>query len=258
MIKPSKIEMNTATFRFYAELNDFLHPKRRFICFKIDFPNGQTVKHMVESCGIPHTEVDLILVNGNSVDFSYQLKDGDQVSVYPIFETLDISLLTKLRPSPLRKSAFVLDCHLGRLAAYMRLLGFDVLYRNDYSDEELAEISEKQKRICITRDRGLLKRNQIQHGYLVRDTQPRAQVVELVRRFQLVNQIKPFTRCSKCNGLLQPVEKMEIMDVLLPGTRENFHSFYQCDTCRQVYWKGSHYEQIERFVDYVNQKGGDG
>ena len=243
--------MNTATFRFYAELNDFLPPTWKYACFNVLFPAGQTVKHLIESCGVPHTEVDIILVNGVPVNFSYQLNDGDRVSIYPIFETIDISTVTIIRPSPLRKTQFVLDCHLGRLAVYLRLLGFNVLYRNDFSDEELAEISEKEKRICLTRDRGLLKRNQIEHGYWIRTLDSREQVVEVVRRFQLASQIKPFTRCTRCNGSLKPADKEIIINQLLPGTRDHFHDFSRCEDCGQVYWGGAHYERLQKIVDFV-------
>ncbi len=243
--------MNSATFRFYAELNDFLQPNWKYISFGISFPAGQTVKHLIESCGVPHTEVDLILVNGVSVNFSYQVQDDDRVSVYPIFETIDISGVTILRPSPLRETKFVLDCHLGRLAVYLRLLGFDVCYRNDFSDEELAEISEKEKRICLTRDRGLLKRNQIEHGYLVRTLDSREQIVEVMRRFQLATQISPFTRCTRCNGFLQPVEKDVVSEQLLPGTREHFQEFSLCADCGQIYWRGAHYKRLQKIVDFV-------
>lgn len=243
--------MNTTTFRFYAELNDFLQPDWKYASFTISFPTGQTVKHLIESCGVPHTEVDLILVNGVSVNFSYPLNNNDRVSVYPVFETIDISEVTILRPSPLRETKFVLDCHLGRLAVYLRLLGFDVLYRNNFSDEELADVSEKDKRICLTRDRGLLKRNQIEHGYLIRTLHSREQIVEVMKRFQLRNQIKPFTRCTRCNGFLQPVEKEDISKQLLPGTREHFQEFSRCVDCGGIYWRGAHYERLQKIVDFV-------
>ena len=243
--------MNTAVFRFYAELNDFLEPEKRYRDFAVSFPTGQTVKHLIESCGIPHTEVDLILVNGIPVEFAYQLKNKDRVSIYPVFEMIDISEINILRPSPLRETRFVLDCHLGSLAVYLRLLGFDVLYRNDFPDEELARISEKEKYICLTRDRGLLKRKQIMHGYLVRALDPREQLVEVVRRFQLISKIKPFTRCTRCNGFLHPVPKEAVADQLLPGTRLHFQEFSRCDTCGQIYWKGTHYERLQRIIDFV-------
>ena len=243
--------MNWAIFRFYAELNDFLPSEQRYCEFTVSFPSGQTVKQMIESCGIPHTEVDLILVNGNPVDFSYQLKDKERVSIYPIFETIDISEINILRPSPLRNIKFVLDCHLGSLAVYLRLLGFDVLYRNDFSDEELAEISHKEKYICLTRDRGLLKRKQITHGYLVRTLDPREQLLEVVRRFQLTGKMRPFTRCTRCNGFLHSVSEEAIADRLLPGTRSHFHDFSQCENCGHIYWKGAHYERLQKIVEYI-------
>ncbi len=246
--------MNSATFRFYAELNDFLHPKLKFHDLTISFPKGQTVKHLIESCGIPHTEVDLILVNSVPVPFSYQVKNDDRISVYPVFESIDISEITELHPKPLRETKFVLDCHLGRLAAYLRLLGFDVLYKNDFSDEELAKISEKEGRICLTRDRGLLKRNQIEHGYLIRALDSREQVVEVVHRFQLVKQMKPFTRCTRCNGFLHTVNEQEIAERLLPGTKEHFHEFVCCDQCDWIYWKGAHYARLQKLIRYVEEK----
>lgn len=246
--------MNTATFRFYAELNDFLQPQWKFSDFSISFPTGQTVKHLIESCGIPHTEVDLILVNGVSIPFSHQLQDGDRVSVFPIFETIDISDVTMLRSNPLREIKFVLDCHLGRLAVYLRILGFDTRYENDFGDQELAEISEKENRICLTRDRGLLKRNQIEHGYLVRALDSREQMMEVVRRFQLAKQIKPFTRCTRCNGFLQPAREEDVSDRLLAGTREHFHEFSCCADCGWVYWQGAQYERLCQIVSHVQDE----
>lgn len=248
--------MNKATFRFYAELNDLLPVKRRYSNFTVEFPDGQTVKHLIESCGVPHTEVDLILANGTSTGFAYQVRHGDFISVYPVFESLDLSSFTDLRSTPLRKTAFVMDCHLGRLAAYMRLLGFDVLYRNDYLDEELADISQNEKRICVTRDRGLLKRNQIEHGYLVRATDPREQTVELVRRFQLNHAICPFVRCVRCNGKLTPVSVAEVREQLEPGTLENIRDFSRCENCGQVYWKGSHFRYLMNFIEYIKSQTG--
>ena len=161
--------MPVATFRFYAELNDFLPREYRYTAFEYRFLDVATVKDRVDSFGVPHTEVDLILVNGQSEDFSYQIRDGDRISVYPVFEALDISGLTRLRPEPLRDPRFVLDVHLGRLAAYLRMLGFDALYHNNWTDERLAEISHLEHRILLTRDVGLLKRGSVIHGYYVRE-----------------------------------------------------------------------------------------
>jgi hypothetical protein len=159
-----------AWFRFYAELNDFLPPARRMTAFEHPFLDAAPVKDMIESFGVPHTEIDLILANGASVDFAYLVQDGDHISVYPVFEALDITPVLRLRPQPLRESRFVLDAHLGRLAGYLRMAGFDTLYRNDFTDPELAYISHDEHRILLTRDIGLLKRSMVTHGYFVRET----------------------------------------------------------------------------------------
>lgn len=183
-----------AWFRFYAELNDFLPPERRMASVARPFVDAAPVKDMIESLGVPHTEVDLILANGVSVDFAYVVRDGDRLSVYPVFEALDITPLVRLRPRPLRESRFVLDTHLGRLARYLRMAGFDTLYRNDYSDAELARISLAEKRILLTRDAGLLNRGMVTHGYYVRETTVRRQFAEVMRRFDLRGSVRPFTR----------------------------------------------------------------
>jgi len=246
--------MHHVYFRFYAELNDFLRPDRRMVTFCHPLEGRASVKDVIESLGVPHTEVDLILANGESVDFSYGVQDGDRISVYPVFETVDITPLVRLRPRPLREPRFVLDAHLGRLAAYLRMLGFDALYRNDYDDEELARISSTEGRILLTRDRGLLKRSVVTHGYCVRETDPRQQLVEILRRFDLFGAIAPFHRCLRCNGLLQPVSKEAISDRLPPRTRQHYDEFRICQDCGQVYWKGSHYERMQRFIERVRQQ----
>ena len=147
---------NTAEFRFYEELNDFLPENRRKILFPFAFEGTPSVKDSIEALGVPHTEIDLILVNGISVDFGCLIRDGDRISVYPVFESIDITPLVRVHSQPLREPRFVLDMHLGRLARYLRMLGFDTLYRNDYADAELARISSQEYRILLTRDPGLL------------------------------------------------------------------------------------------------------
>ena len=243
--------MKQVYFRFYAELNDFLPLIKRQRTFAHCFLTTATVKDMIESQGVPHTEVDLILANGRSVDFSYPVQAGDRISVYPVFESIDISPLVRVRPEPLREPCFVLDIHLGRLARYLRMLGFDTLYRNDYQDEELARVSSTEKRILLTRDRGLLKRSLVTHGYCIRETNPRRQVIEVVRRFDLTGSIVPFRRCIHCNGLLQVVDKEAISEHLLPHTRQTFHEFRRCQSCRRIYWRGSHYQRMQHFIEGV-------
>jgi len=244
--------------RFYEELNDFLPPERRKVNFQHSFKLPESIKDMIEALGVPHTEVDLILVNGRSVDFNYPVQDGDQFSVYPVFEALDITPVTRLRPVPLRVTRFVLDTHLGRLAAYLRLFGFDTLYRNDYDDRTLADISARQHRIILTRDKRLLMRKQITHGYYVRAIHPQKQLLEIIGRFDLLKAQQPFTRCMHCNGKIQPIEKAEIEAHLPPRTKTWYDSFWQCEQCRKIYWKGSHYRRLQQLIDTINGHDGCG
>lgn len=240
-------------FRFYAELNDFLPAEKRQRTFAHCFELSSSVKDMIESLGAPHTEVDLILVNGESVDFSYLVRDGDRVSVYPVFESIDISPVLRVRPEPLREPRFVLDVHLGQLAVYLRMLGFDTLYRNDYEDAQLAYISSQEGRTLLTRDRGLLKRNIVTHGYCLRATQPRQQLIEVLRRFDLFGSITPFLRCLHCNALLQTVDKAEISHHLPPKTGQYYDYFRRCPSCDRIYWQGSHFKRMQQFVESVLQ-----
>jgi len=176
---------NIAWFRFYEELNDFLPADKRKIAFPYKFSGSPSVKDVIEEIGVPHTEVDLILINGNSVKFDHKLSNGDHISVYPVFETLDISNVTQLRPKPLRKTRFIADVHLGRLAQLLRMLGFDTLYKNNCKNEEIITEALTQKRIILTLDPGLLKNRSITHGCLIRETDPHKQVHEVIRRFDL-------------------------------------------------------------------------
>jgi len=235
--------------RFYAELNDFLPFEKRQLTFTHFFSGHPTVKDLIESLGIPHTEVDLILVNGRSVDFTHRAADGEQISVYPIFEALDISPLLQVRPEPLRESRFVLDTHLGKLASYLRMLGFDTLYHNSYTDQELAEISVNERRILLTRDRGLLKRAVVNHGYLVRSEKGHQQVAEVLHRFDLFNAIDPFTRCMQCNELLSKVSKAEVKGQVPAKVEQVCDQFSCCPACNRIYWKGSHFKKMNEFID---------
>ena len=243
--------MKRVDVRFYAGLNDFLPLWRRKRTTTCDFDVSGSVKDMIEALGVPHTEVDLILANDESVDFSYRIQDGDKISVYPVFESIDISSLVRLRPVPLREVRFIVDVHLGRLAAYLRMVGFDTLYQDDYQDEELARISSGERRTLLTRDRGLLKRNVITRGYCVRATNPREQLVEVLRRFDLLRAMMPFRRCVHCNAVLQPCPKGLVSDQLLPETKEHFDDFSVCPECEHIYWKGSHYRRMRGFIETI-------
>ena len=234
--------------RFYEELNDFIRPDLRKKNIEKRLQHRTTTKDLIESFGVPHTEVDLILVNGESVNFSHPVNDGDQISVYPVFESFDISGLTGLQQRPLRNLKFIADCHLGKLAGKMRLLGFDVEYRNDIDDNELAAAVVENRKVLLTRDRRLLMRKVIDRGYLVRSQFVEEQLHEVIARFDLSKSIRPFTRCARCNGILERVEKARIQHLLEPLTKKHFEDFFQCRSCFQVYWRGSHLEKIESFI----------
>jgi uncharacterized protein with PIN domain len=233
-----------ATFRFYAELNDFLPPAERAVERRYCFDGKPSVKDAIEAMGIPHTEVELILANGVAVGFDYHLRAGDRIAVYPVFETMDVAPLVRLRDRPLREIRFVLDVHLGKLARWLRLVGFDALYRTDLEDAEIADLAAREKRVVLTRDVGLLQRKAITHGYWVRADAPDVQVVEVLRRFQLDHSLQPFQRCLECNGRIERVEKAGVWDRLEPKTRQFFDVFYRCANCQKVYWAGSHYTRM--------------
>lgn len=237
-----------AHFRFYAELNDLLPPARRGVTFDVAFRGGPSVKDLVESLGVPHTEIDLILVDGEPVDFAWIVRDATRVSVYPVFESIDIAPLARLRPEPLREVRLVLDVHLGRLARHLRMLGLDARWTNDASDEEIARVAAAERRIVLTRDTGLLKRRSVTHGYRVRASDPRRQLAEVVERLDLVRAVAPFRRCLRCNVLLEPVRKEDVVDALPPRVRSAHDTFRRCPSCRRVYWAGSHHRRMARLV----------
>lgn len=247
--RPSQAGGVIVEIRFYAELDDLVAPARRGRASEVEVGPGTTVKDLAESLGVPHTEIEVILVNGRSVDFAYRLEPGDRVAVYPVFEAFDVTSVVRLRPAPLRQPRFILDVHLGRLARYLRLLGFDSLWRNDADDVALVRTSIGERRTLLTRDRGILKRAVLTHAYYVREREPRRQALEVLRRFDLVDAVAPFGRCLECNGVLVDVAKEEVEELLPPRVRQGFDDFRRCEACRRVYWKGSHYVRLRALVD---------
>jgi uncharacterized protein with PIN domain len=237
--------------RLYAELNDFVAPESRAGVMRRPFRPHQTVKDVIEAAGVPHTEVDLVLVNGEPVGFSHRPVIGDRIAAYPVFETLDIGPVNRLRPQPLRDVRFVVDVHLGRLARLLRLLGFDARWSNDLDDDALAAIGEAEHRVVLTRDRGLLKRRRVTHGLFVRAERPVEQAAEVVRRLDLTNRLAPFTRCLRCGGELAPVDKAEVVARLEPLTRRHFDVFHRCRSCGQIYWRGSHHARLAQVVERI-------
>lgn len=243
--------MPNAYFRFYGELNDFLPPERRQVEIPYPVQGTPAVKDAIEALGVPHVEVDLILVNGESVGFEHRLKPEDRVAVYPVWESLDITPVVRLRDRPLRKTAFVADVHLGKLARLLRLLGFDALHSHGYRDQEIVAISVREGRILLTRDRQLLKHSAVTHGYWIRSNRPLDQAREVVGRFDLVAQVQPFTRCLACNGLLQPVRKEQVLDQIPPRVALWREDYFRCSGCGKLYWQGTHYPKLAEAITRI-------
>jgi uncharacterized protein with PIN domain len=239
----------TARFRFYAELNDFIVPGRRGREFACGCARAATAKHMIEALGVPHTEVELVLVNGESVGFEYALRDGDRLAVYPKFEAFDVTPLLRVRERALRETRFVADAHLGGLAHLLRMTGFDTLYDNNFRDDEIERIAAAEGRIVLTRDRELLKRRGITHGCYVRELRSDAQLREIFDRLDLAGSARPFTRCLSCNTRLHAVAKAEVAARLPSGVRERHERFAVCDGCGRVFWEGSHWRRMRERVD---------
>ena len=240
--------VHSAQFRFYEELNFFLPQERRKRDFIYEFKGNPAVKDAVEALGVPHTEIEVILVNGRSVGFDYRLQHGDRVSVYPTFESLDVSPLIRLREKPLRDPKFICDVHLGKLATILRLLGFDALYSNSYDDPEIIRIAAHERRIILTCDRGILKNSDVTRGYCLRSRRALSQAAEVIRRFDLTAAAKPFSRCTVCNELIEPVSKEEVLPDLPPKAAAFYDEFHRCRGCRRIYWRGRHYAQMAERV----------
>jgi hypothetical protein len=238
----------SATFRFYEELNDFLPPARRKRDFSVTCARAATTKHMIEALGVPHTEVEVVLVNGESVGFDRVLRDGDRVAVYPKFEALDVTPMLRVRAAPLRTTRFLADAHLGGLARLLRLAGFDTLYQNGLADAQIESRAGEEGRIVLTRDRELLKRRGITHGCFVRALRPREQLHEVIERLDLARSLRPFSRCLACNALLAPVDKAVVLDRLPPNVRQCHDRFTACSGCGRVYWEGSHWRRMRAIV----------
>jgi uncharacterized protein len=223
-----------ARLRFHGELNDHSPATERAF-----FVPG-SAKDLIESCGVPHTEVGRIEIGGAPAGFERIVRDGDTVDVYPAREPLD-------------DARFVLDVHLGKLAAYLRMLGFDAFYRSCFDDAEIAAVSADEGRVLLTRDRGLLKRGNVARGYWLRETDSRRQAAEIVRRYQLVDAIRPFVRCMACNAELVDAAKSQVIDRLPPRTAQLYEEFRQCPRCRRIYWKGSHYRRMQQWIASLTQ-----
>jgi uncharacterized protein with PIN domain len=241
--------MTGVTFIFHNYLKEMLHKEYRAAPFFLHhFDRKASIKDVIESLGIPHPVIGRLKVNGREVGFDHILHHMDVVEASPLTPPVDPLVPSLLRPEPLDRFAFVVDINVGKLALYLRTLGFDTVYDSDTRDFQLAAIAQTQKRILLTRDTSLLKRKIVMHGYLVREQDPCRQIVEIVRLYDLYSRIKPLSRCIPCNGLLVPVSKETILDRLEPLTRKYYESFQICRQCKRIYWPGSHQEKITAFI----------
>jgi uncharacterized protein len=249
--------MVSATFRFYGELNDFLARERRGHAFTTPCARAATTKHMVEALGVPHTEVELVLVNGEPAGLDDILEEGDRVAVYPRFTRLPVADVARLSQRPPGRVRFVADAHLGGLARLLRMAGFDTLYRNTLNDAEVEDIAQIEARAVLTRDRELLKRRGIEYGCYVRAQQAEEQLREVVERFGLAERMRPFTLCLSCNTPLRPIAKADVMDRLPPRVAATQDEFSTCDCCRRVFWKGSHWQRMAGVLDTILRDAAD-
>lgn len=235
------------SFRFYAQLNDFLPPSRRRARFSLVLRAAASAKDVIESIGVPHTEVDVIVVNGDAEGFTYRVHDGDRIAVYPPFESIDLGDLRRVGTAPPRPVRFAVDEHLGKLASLLRLAGFDAAMVA--GDAPLARLASSDGRVVLTRDVGLLKRSEIAWGHWVRNIVPARQLAEVVWRYRLSGEFRPFSRCLRCNVPVVPADPEAVASRLQPRTRAGFHEFQECPSCRRVYWKGSHYQELRRLLE---------
>lgn len=239
------------TLRFYAELNDFLSPERRQQAFPVSFIAPTPLRHLIETVGVPHTEVALALLNGRPTGLEVRVGEGDRLSLYPQFSGLDVEDLSPIQIRPEGRPRFIADAHLGKLAGYLRLLGFDTLYFNDIGDRGLVDRAGRGGRIVLSRDRLLLMRKEVLHGAYLYEQEPRASLEYLLRRYGLCRETQPFTRCMSCNGLLDEVERATVLAEVPPGVAEIQQLFWRCQGCGQLYWQGTHWAKLRDLVKMV-------
>jgi uncharacterized protein len=240
--------MAQARFRFVGELNDHLPRERRDRWFDHVVSGAPSLKDTIEALGVPHPEVDVILVDGRPAPFQAALVDGAEIEVIPSGIRTDVERALRLSPEPQIVARFVLDGHLGGLAALLRMLGFDTWWTGQANDEELAARSAEEDRTLLTRDRGLLKRAIVRRGRFVRALHPMEQAKEIVERFDLREQAQPFTRCLRCNELLRAALPAQIADAVPRGVHERHADFRACPGCGRVYWAGSHHTRMSARV----------
>jgi uncharacterized protein with PIN domain len=249
-------ELGQATVVVHGDLRDFLPAwRRREDPARIErsLDGRPAVKDVLEAVGVPHPEVGALAVNGEPAVLARQVRPGEVLEAWPAADAARLGLPPAIPPAPEDGEAprFVLDGHLGRLVAYLRMLGFDTWYRRDAADGLLAAVAAAERRILLTRDRGLLKRSVVRRGAFVRSDRPVDQLEQVVRRFAPVDRWQPFGRCLRCNTPLVGTSREAVLDRLEPLTRIHYDDFRRCPGCDAVYWKGSHHAHMTRLVERV-------
>ena len=249
--RESQINVNafTVRLRFHGDLDFFLGSNAGDTVVERRLAEKASIKDVIEACGVPHPEVDLILVDQQTVGFNHTLGNDARVEVFPV-QKRDTHR-TEKRLQALGIKRFVADGHLGGLTRNLRLLGFDVAYGQTAHDKELLEMMTRENRALLTRDRRLLMHSIVQHGYYPRSQNTDQQTIEVVRRFDLLESIASFTRCLRCNALLKETAKAEIIDKLEPLTKIYYEQFRRCPDCKQIYWSGSHFPKLQKRIEEI-------
>jgi hypothetical protein len=230
--------------RFEGDLRELLRVSHHSGAVTLPPGRRASVKDMIEACGVPHTEVGEVFSDETPVDFSHIPDDAANIRVSPPDVPLDVTRPSRLRPQAYAHVSFVVDVNVGKLASLLRVLGVDTCYRSDFGDEDIAAVAERESRIVLTKDIALLKRKRIRYGRLVRARLPDRQLAEVVRFFGLTESVALFSRCLRCNTLLEPVAKAAIMHRLELKTKQYFHRFNRCPDCDRIYWRGSHHDDL--------------
>ena len=246
-MKPFKVRL-----RFHGDLNVFLRSRAGDAVIERRLAEKTSIKDIIESCGVPHPEVDLILVDEQTVGFDYTLANDAKVEVFPV-ENRDTNR-TEKRLQTISIARFVADGHLGGLTRNLRLLGFDVAYPKNADDRQLLEVMARENRALLTRDRRLLMHGVVQHGYCPRSQNADEQTIEVIRRFDLLELIAPFTRCLRCNALLEAAAKADVIDKLEPLTKIYYDQFRRCPDCKQIYWSGSHFPKLQKRIEEIRSR----
>ncbi len=239
----------TVHLDFHGDLNFFLRSRVPGRPVARTLTEKTSIKDVIESCAVPHPEVDLIVVDGKPVDFNFGITCDAEIEVYP--PGTRSPLFKEKRLQLKRSTRFVCDGHLGRLTRDLRLLGFDVAYDQNADDQQLLRLMEAEDRALLTRDRRLLMHAIVRNGYCPRSQNPDEQTIEVVRRFDLLASITPFTRCIRCNGSLQDAAKTDVVEKLEPLTKIYYQQFRRCTGCGQIYWSGSHFSKLQKRVEQI-------